>query len=816
MGTGNRLGSRSLFRASELALGSALAVSPILLGGGPTWSLVLVFALSSLASVLLLKATWNAPDSAGRLGTLAAIAAMVTGLRLVPTLFSSSDSAGSSIQSLADGHNPLHLAPGAGFDATLLLVTFGLVAINCHLLSRSVHGASRRLLYWMAGGGCVVLFVGWVQLILGIDLVLWVYQPKEAMRETPMASTLLNPNHLGGYLVLLTAIGLACADRAKTRQTALCGEILAFVAAVSAVLTFSHSTLAALVFLLVFIAPIRLRRSNLEPLMSMGPKPMIGAAVLGVILAILALVLSDQFLQSFLPHTTSVGDARAAKLELFNIAWSTALSHPWIGIGPGAFPDLAATVHTSGANTAYSHVENLPLQLLVDHGFVLGGAIIGYGLWLYTRCLRNAWRKPWLLYIMGGLGALILQNMADYNLSLIGTGVPATALFAIAAAKGRVSAPRLRTHRIFLPVLILLGALLFTPALQWNRDRVLERTEQLSLQSPVDATSVEPLLRYYPRTGDLWAILGLAKEQESDGDHLKIYDIARQRAPFHYFPAFTAARAYQKAGRVPDAVQAYLDSCHFDAGRAELRLPWVRSVPALPHALDVIQGIAAKNMECVEPMIHYAMDHRAYPVAYRITEAALRAEPSHPRMLYWHATSALALGQTYKAYVSQITAQLMGQHSERSEGFVLQGRLLQESNPTAAMHMFEAAVDRAPHWKEACQHWVEASLQSQDRQRFHRALAALQKSMSDPVKSNHMTNIFKARFALKEGKPDVAVDMFENSLNRVQNRPKLRILYLQALVESGKTPSTHSLCRLRTWDETFHAKVQALCDTKVD
>ncbi len=816
MGKDNLLGPRSLFRASELVLGTTLAISPLLLGGAPTWSLAVIFGLSALASLLILCATWSAPDSAGRLGTLACIAAILSGLRLLPTVLSSGGSGLGSIEALARGENALHMAPGAGFDAALLLVIFGLIAVSSHLLSRSGHGASRRLLIWMGAGGCVVLVIGWVHVATGIDLVAWFYQPEEAVRETPMASTLLNPNHLGGYLILLVGIGLATAELARHRSFTILGDALAFFSGVGAILTFSHSTLAALVFLLVFIAPIRLRRGNSEHLLDTGPKSMISAAVVGLLLAALALIVSNQLLQVVLPHATSAGHAQAAKLNIFETAWSTVVAHPWIGVGPGAFPDLAAIIQTSDPNTSYTYVENLPLQLVVDHGFLLGGAIAGYGLWLITRCLRSAWRKPWMLYIMGSIGALILQNMADYNLFLVGTGVPATALLAIVAAKGRVRPPGLQTHRVILPLLIGAGILLVSPSLQWNRHRVLQQTEQLSHGNPIDANEVRKLLRYYPYAGDLWAILALSQEKKPNGRHLDLYDLARKRAPLHYFPAFAAARAYQKAGRISDAAQSYTDSCHFDAGRSELRLPWVRSVPALPNALAVLQGMAENDVGCMEPMIQYAMDNRAYAVAYRITEAALRARPTDPRMLYWHATSALALGPKYKSYMSRITAKLMGRYSERAEGFVLQGRLLEESNPKAAMHMFEAAVDRDPDWGEASQRWVEATLRTQDTIRFQRALAALHKSIGDPTRANHTANIYKARFALVAGKPNVAVDMFENSLQRVKNRPELRLLYLQALIDSGKTDYIHSLCQLETWDQAFHSRVQTICQTTTE
>lgn len=95
------------------------------------------------------------------------------------------------------------------------------------------------------------------------------------------------------------------------------------------------------------------------------------------------------------------GAARLAETDIsgsrFGI-WTNTLAllraQPWTGVGWGEFNFAWTLTPFPGRPTAFfDHTHNLPLQLLVELGLPLGGAVLGLLLWALGRAAWQAWRR---------------------------------------------------------------------------------------------------------------------------------------------------------------------------------------------------------------------------------------------------------------------------------------------------------------------------------------------------------------------------------------------------------------------------------------
>ena len=98
-------------------------------------------------------------------------------------------------------------------------------------------------------------------------------------------------------------------------------------------------------------------------------------------------------------------------------------------MGRGAF-EVAYTRVNATSTLTFSHLENEYLQAVVDWG-IPGAAFLALAMGLLILSAIRRWQAgPLEAGALGGLAALALQNVADFNLEFPGVALPALALIA--------------------------------------------------------------------------------------------------------------------------------------------------------------------------------------------------------------------------------------------------------------------------------------------------------------------------------------------------------------------------------------------------
>ena len=195
---------------------------------------------------------------------------------------------------------------------------------------------------------------------------------------------LRQPNHLSSLLLWAGIATVALVDLRRLGRRAGAAVLAALVFAV--VLTASRTGLLSVLLLALWGGVDRRLARPTRQLLLAAP----------LVYALCWLGLAQWAAAS---HHAFGGSARLAETDIsssrFGI-WSNTLAlirrQPWTGVGFGEF-NLAWTLTPfPGRPVAFfDHTHNLPLQLAVELGLPLGGAVMALLLWALLRGLRDAW-----------------------------------------------------------------------------------------------------------------------------------------------------------------------------------------------------------------------------------------------------------------------------------------------------------------------------------------------------------------------------------------------------------------------------------------
>jgi O-antigen ligase len=221
---------------------------------------------------------------------------------------------------------------------------------------------------------------------------------------------LRQPNHLSSLLLWSAIATVALVELRRLALAAGAAVLAALVFAV--VLTASRTGLVSVLLLAVWgLADRRLAR---------GTRALLLAAPLVYAAAWAGMAAWAQLSQ----HAFG-GAARLAETDVsssrFGI-WANTLAlirmQPWTGVGFGEFNFAWTLTPFPGRPTAFfDHTHNLPLQLLVELGLPLGGAVLALLAWALWRAAAAAWgaagdqgtaqRAALLMVLMIGLHSLL-------------------------------------------------------------------------------------------------------------------------------------------------------------------------------------------------------------------------------------------------------------------------------------------------------------------------------------------------------------------------------------------------------------------------
>ncbi|MGB1701396.1 MAG: O-antigen ligase family protein, partial [Nannocystaceae bacterium] len=315
---------------------------------------------------------------------------------------------------------PVSLAPGQTLAEAARLGALAILFFSCRQVSRA------SVWYAVFLSGSLVALIGLVQFILGVDRILGLYvpmdQPPDEYRPVAvLLGTFVNPNHQAGLFLVSLGAGAALIRRSLSKLRGLerpagrdlsdlaIGNILVALIAVALMLTYSRAGMTMLGALVLV--------SVLSFLKSGAFKGTTAALLCLPVAALLALFAWSRVNFSvswseLATLTTPEGhDKLRVLLEHRNLL---PFSHA-LGLGRGSISSLLPLTSTIPSGRTMTHVESMPIVLVLEYGAVLGSVILIGVLTWFVRAFRARHDASSTL-ILATLAAICCQNFVDFNL----------------------------------------------------------------------------------------------------------------------------------------------------------------------------------------------------------------------------------------------------------------------------------------------------------------------------------------------------------------------------------------------------------------
>ncbi len=211
-------------------------------------------------------------------------------------------------------------------------------------------------------------------------------------------STSVDPNVLGGLLILVTALTVPQLFAAKPLLPRRWIGVIALTMSVCLVLTFSRGALLGLTLALIVVATVRYR-------------PIIGLVILGGIIFLL-MPFTQEYVGHFVDAFTLSDRATQMRLGEYKDALTLISRYPFFGVGFGGSPDM----------DTYLGVSNVYLLMAEEMGLVgLSAFLLTMGLFFYRVArawfdglARDEFLAPILLGVAGALLGAMIGGLVDH------------------------------------------------------------------------------------------------------------------------------------------------------------------------------------------------------------------------------------------------------------------------------------------------------------------------------------------------------------------------------------------------------------------
>lgn len=472
--------------AACLAVGGAHPLAHVALAAGAFAAVALVAVDRSRADRPLRTSWICAPLLLGLVATLMALVPLPHGLRAL--LDEDGADRVTRVAALLGPDELQFLRPVLAYDPPeaalaglrLLVATVAFVVL--------AHGAGRaqlrRLAYRVLCCGAALVFV--VALLHGLvektGQTAWGLLPSGA---SFFHAPLVNANHLGKVFVFFALLGFGRALSIRRGRESgaffVCGVLCVF----GVYWTESRGSLVALACGVALLLMLLLARRVPAELGDARALAIAGIATGLLVATILACTVGADALAQ-LADLDPEG-AIKSKVRVLPWGWLVAREHPVVGTAPGGFalvlpaaipleqafgsPQTGAALDAS--RFRYTHVENLVLQTVVDHGLIVGGVML-------VAVVAVAWHVARSGAAIGSpgaaaaLGATLVGELVDFV-----TEIPAGLLLVVAAlallagkARPRLAGPDITPSSLiaFAAVAAAFAVLLaFVGMLDWRR-----------------------------------------------------------------------------------------------------------------------------------------------------------------------------------------------------------------------------------------------------------------------------------------------------------------------------------------------------------
>jgi len=483
-------------------------LAPLAVGTVHRPALVTLFVVVGAALIALFFGQLRAGERirVGASAILPAVFVVVCALQLVPlppSIRNAIDPAGSEL--LANALAPIHSHP-LSLDPPSTWRELGKAAAVLAVFLFAYHlgsgrRAPRRMIYTVAGAGIVALLLGLGHAAMGEKSIFGVF---------PTGPTLLvlgpfvDRNHTAEFLELAAFACLALALLARNRWTVWGWLAGATALAAGAISTLSRASLLALAAGgLTFVVLARAVGEDGTPLQhrAISWKKVMLVAALGAVVLAGALGAG-----ALMDRLTTADMNREVRPSLWADAVSVVRAHPG-GIGKGAFEYVYPAYQNpqaikAPASTRFGFVENGPLQLLIDTGWVGLGLILVAAGFLIREMVRSGLGRAEAALI-AGVVAVLAHNLADFGLEMAGIAVPFAAVLGTAVGRVRPSEPVRTRGMIIAPLLAIAGLaaglVAFLMPASRDFDRALNRAQgtQARIELAREAQRAHPVDYFY-------------------------------------------------------------------------------------------------------------------------------------------------------------------------------------------------------------------------------------------------------------------------------------------------------------------------------
>jgi tetratricopeptide (TPR) repeat protein/O-antigen ligase len=443
---GRKRERRRRSRSSQLAsrvgivLGAVVLVAaPLVVGGVHRVPMILLMALCLVAlGAMVLGSSAQRPLRCGAgvvLPLVLLVIPIIQSLPLPMTVRGLVDPRGNVLLTDNDIVTP-HAWP-LSLDPPLTREAIGKAAAALAMFVIAYHLASgqsrRHLVARLVGAtGIAAVFIGLGHKFLGFTEIygLFVSSPPRSL----LAGPFVNANHTAEFLELATFACVACAlqrDAILNRYGWLTGALLC---ATGALATLSRGAVVGLLAGALLFA--FLRRSSREE----GPGARRGvvlawsAAAVLLVVGMAAWLGAGELMERF--RTSSLTEE--ARFQLWRDAFRVLAAHP-AGIGRGAFEHVYPIYRTvkNWFPVTFAFLENHPLQLLVDSGWLLFGLILAAVAVVIREIAVRGRRDRIEAALLAGLFAVTAHSFLDFALETLGVAIPFAAILGTVLGRGR-------------------------------------------------------------------------------------------------------------------------------------------------------------------------------------------------------------------------------------------------------------------------------------------------------------------------------------------------------------------------------------------
>ena len=294
---------------------------------------------------------------------------------------------------------------------TIKTLSYALLSFSLFRIGHDNKGREYLTKLYLGLGGTVLL-IALVHFALKLDSLYGFYQPEINVLGT--LSPILNSNHLAAYLGSI-ACGALVYSLMNKGPLKIIGLIFTFCLVAMSLFQQSRSaTISMSIGMVVSVIFLFKNRSPKKTSHSL----FWGIALLSCF-AVLGVAMFEQIYSQFNNGTTAelLGD-KAGKFRLWRDSEALFWAHSLLGIGRGAFESAIGPFVSHDTIQRFSHVENAPLQALLDWGTLMGGLAIVLFLSTLKNCVATAFKSPLHGGAFAGLAVLVIQSIGDFSFHL--------------------------------------------------------------------------------------------------------------------------------------------------------------------------------------------------------------------------------------------------------------------------------------------------------------------------------------------------------------------------------------------------------------